>query len=390
MKFGVNYTPRVGWFHSWLDFSASEVARDLDAIASLGVDHIRVFPLWPLLQPNRTLIRERALDDVATVVNLAYERGLTTYVDALQGHLSSFDFLPSWVTTWHRRNLFTDPAVVEAECAVVRALASRLRHTPGAAGLTLGNEFIQFAATRHPDHDVLSSSEARAWLTQLLTAAEEAWPEGTHVHSHDDDLWFEPNQPFNPELAVSLGKLTTVHSWVFGRVGPRFGKAAPELLWFSRYLCELAAGWSTNPHRGVWLQEIGAPSNYVDPEHAASFLTANIARLMGAEGGGVSPHLCGITWWCSHDVSQSLADFPALEHTLGLFDEEGHLKPIGAAYAEAIAAWKDTEPLATDRPTLKLSIAPENRNATDATHEFFDSWIAAALTGDVPRIAINQ
>ena len=33
VRFGVNYTPRVGWFHHWLDFCADEVARDLDTIA---------------------------------------------------------------------------------------------------------------------------------------------------------------------------------------------------------------------------------------------------------------------------------------------------------------------------------------------------------------------
>lgn len=71
MRFGVNHTPSNGWFHSWLDFSPSDTARDLEAIAGLGADHVRVFPLWPVVQPNRTLIRPSALEDVATVVDIA-------------------------------------------------------------------------------------------------------------------------------------------------------------------------------------------------------------------------------------------------------------------------------------------------------------------------------
>ena len=62
-RFGVNYTPSRGWFHHWLDFDLDEVRRDLDAIAALGLDHVRVFPLWPVFQPNRTLIRPRAVAD---------------------------------------------------------------------------------------------------------------------------------------------------------------------------------------------------------------------------------------------------------------------------------------------------------------------------------------
>ncbi|QOQ38074.1 glycoside hydrolase 5 family protein [Trueperella pecoris] len=390
MKFGVNYTPRAGWFHSWLDFDPAAIASDLDAIASLGVDHLRIFPLWPLLQPNRSLIREAGLDDVVTVVELAAERGMNTYVDVLQGHLSSFDFLPAWVSTWHRRNLFTDADVVSGERALVHAMATRLRDVRGARGLSLGNEFIQFAADRHPDQHRASIDQIDAWLEDLLGTARTVWPEGTHVHTHDEDLWFDNTHPFTPAAAVNAGDLTTVHSWVFGRVGPRLGAGAPELEWYSRYLCELAAGWSADPDRGVWLQEIGSPSNYVDPADAAGFLTANIDRLLGAEGGGTAPNLQAITWWCSHDVSRNLVDFPEVEYTLGLFDSDGDIKPIGSAYKEAIERYSDAEPTRIERPTMAITLTPDGRDLADASHEFFDSWMASTLNGDVPRIVVNN
>ena len=111
-RFGVNYTPRIGWFHAWHDLDLDAVGEDLRAISELGLDHVRIFPLWPLLQPNRTLIRPRALDDVRAVVDVAASVDLDVVVDVVQGHLSSFDFVPSWLLTWHRRNMFTDPEVV--------------------------------------------------------------------------------------------------------------------------------------------------------------------------------------------------------------------------------------------------------------------------------------
>ena len=67
---------------------------DLDSIAALGLDHVRVFPLWPVFQPNRTLIRPRAVEQLVALADAAGERGLDVNVDGLQGHLSSFDFQP--------------------------------------------------------------------------------------------------------------------------------------------------------------------------------------------------------------------------------------------------------------------------------------------------------
>lgn len=56
---------------------------------------MRVLPLWPVLQPNRSLIRPEALADVRRVMEMAQQAGLDASVDVLQGHLSSFDFVPS-------------------------------------------------------------------------------------------------------------------------------------------------------------------------------------------------------------------------------------------------------------------------------------------------------
>lgn len=196
MRFGANYTPRQDWFFSWLDLDLAETRRDFDTLKSLGLDHVRIFPLWPLLQPNRTHIRARALADVRDVVRVGADAGLNVVVDVFQGHLSSFDFLPSWVSSWHRRNLFTDPDVVEGQVALVRALGESLADEPNLLGLSMGNEIIQFAAQRHPFTHQISSDEAGAWLTTMLDAAREAVPEGMHTHSYDDDLFFDPTHPF--------------------------------------------------------------------------------------------------------------------------------------------------------------------------------------------------
>ena len=207
MHVGVNYTPRKGWFHSWLDLDLDETAADFEAIARLGLDHVRVFPLWPLLQPNRGLIRPRAVADVVAVADAAHAAGLRVSVDALNGHLSSYDFLPSWVTTWHWANLFTDEVAVSGESALVAELGAALREHPALTGMTLGNEFAQFGAPGpghlHPTVSPATPSDIDAWFDRLLSPLEEAWPAARHHHGFDDGLWFVDAHAFTPRLAVT-------------------------------------------------------------------------------------------------------------------------------------------------------------------------------------------
>lgn len=205
VRFGVNYTPRQGWFHSWLDLDLDAVGEDLAAIASLGADHVRLFPLWPLLQPNRTLIRPRALEDVRAVVDVAAAAGLDAVFDVLQGHLSSFDFVPSWLTSWHRRNMFTDPEVVAATAQLVREVARSVADASNLLGLTLGNEVNQFSASNHPDPDPLEVGQAEAWTRTLLEAAREGAPEGMHTVANYDAAWFIDDHAFTPDQSAASG-----------------------------------------------------------------------------------------------------------------------------------------------------------------------------------------
>lgn len=391
MRFGVNYTPREGWFHSWLDFDPGKVRADLEQIASLGVDHIRVFPLWPLLQPNRSLIRSQAIDDVGTVVQIAHECGLDTTVDVLQGHLSSFDFLPSWVTSWHEVNVFTDEAAVSAESQLILTLGKALRELPGFSGLSLGNEFIQFAAPRHPQSQKITHEQAQKWLETLLSQAQRVAPGKIHTFSHDDDIWFDSQHPFVPGDAVQFGDNITVHSWIFGTVAPHYGKSAVELTWFARYLCELADAWARAygiAPRPIWLQEVGAPEHWIEREDIPQFVRDTMLNLRGDSSCGLSPNLRAITWWCSHDVNSDLADFPHFEHSLGLFDQHGAVKPVGQAFAAAIREWGNPDP-AHSRESQEIELGTHNRQLLNADQDFFANWVRWARGGQVKRIDIK-
>lgn len=387
MRIGVNYTPREGWFHSWLDLNLDSIRADFDQIAGLGLDHVRVFPLWPLLQPNRGLIRPGAIRDLLGVVDAAQAAGLAVSVDALNGHLSSYDFLPSWVVTWHRQNLFTDEVAVAGEAALVSELAAALREHPAVTGMTLGNEFAQFAGPapghRHPMLSEATPTDIDAWFGRVLDPLEAAWPDGTHHHGFDDDLWFVDKHPFTPRHAVTRGAATTVHSWVFAQVGPRYGAGHPALTSFPRYLLELARAWSPDPARPLWLQEVGAPRTHVADEDAATFVSATIDAVVD------TPGLEAVTWWCSHDVDRSLLDFPELEYSLGLFTSGGAAKPEARLLAERVpelrAATPPAGPDPAARPVLEFEAdwrTGTGRGLTNPLGAFFDEWQARFADGE--------
>lgn len=341
---------------------------------------------WPILQPNRTFIQRTAVDDVRRLVEVGGARGLDVSVDVIQGHLSSFDFLPAWLATWHRRNIFTDPEAVAAQAALVSALHGALDELPNYLGMTLGNEINQFSGAPHPDPMRATPDEVTSWLTTLL-AGVPADSSVLRLHAEYDAVWYLDGHPFLPTHASRIGDVTAIHSWVFNGTAQREGGMSNESLRHAEYLVELSRAFATSPDRPVWLQEIGAPGNVVDESEAADFCERSVRHAAD------SPALWGITWWGSHDVSSRLADFPAFEHTLGLLDEDGRPKDIGLRFSELAAELRDA-PNALERNTAVIvpvddSEVPTSRAALGPGGSIFEDWMARARDNERPTLVTS-
>ncbi|OJX97469.1 MAG: glycosyl hydrolase [Micrococcales bacterium 73-15] len=391
MRFGVNYTPSQGWFHSWLDLDHAAIARDFAQIAGLGLDHVRIFPLWPIVQPNRALVRSAALREIREVVDLAGEAGLDVEVDAIQGHLSSFDFLPSWLATWHDRNMFTSPDVVGSLADYVRAVSSSVADAPNLLGVSVGNEVNQFAARPHPHPHEAAPAQVTHWLDAMIGAAREglggAAPAAGVTHSMYDASWYDDRQPFLPDHAAELGDLTVTHSWVFNGAAQRHGPLGSGSVRHAEYLLRLSAAWHRDPDRRLWLQEVGAPTNVVPVDDAPEFVERTVRNA------ATVPGLWGITWWCSHDVAGSLADFPPLEYDLGLLTSDGEVKPTGRRFAELAERRDELVPTTGPGPALVLddSDPATYRAQLGPGGSFFEAWNAAASeTGTGPRVVLRS
>lgn len=390
MKYGVNYTPSHDWFYFWLHPEWDSVARDLDAIASLGMDHIRIFPLWPVLQPNRTWINQAGLEDLRHMALLADERGLDVYSDVIQGHMSSFDFVPSWLLSWHDRNMFTDEAAVEAQCQLISAVYHSLEDLPHFAGLTIGNECNQFTDQIHPQRMRATSSQVHDWLDKLLEPLREKALKQKRVllHCENDAVWYQDEHAFLPCLASNQGDMTCIHSWVFNGTAQNYGALSEESTRHAEYLIELSKAFSEDPHRPVWLQEIGAPLNVMEEDEAPDFCRSSIRFALECAD------LFGITWWCSHDINDNLHDFPSFEHRLGLFDQEGKLKCTGRVFQEMAAIDCDMPQASRKRTALVVdsdeSGDPVPRSACSPGGSIFCTWMDMSRQGSVPAMVSSQ
>lgn len=376
LRLGANYVPSDGWFYSWLDFDADAVRADLADLAGLGMDHVRIFPIWPWIQPGRGHLRAGAIADVRTVIRIAADLGLDVCVDLVQGHLSSFDFVPSWALTWHGASIFQDDRVRSGLTAYVSRMTSELASEPNVFAFTIGNE-VNNLSPANPTTRQASTVWARELVDCVRTHAR---PDQQVIHSLFDDAFYAPDHPFSPGDVTSIGDVSSVHSWVFNGTSTIDGPLGPATTGHAAYLSELAVACG-EPGRPVWLQEVGAPLPDVPADHAAEFVRRTVAAATAI------PQLTGVTWWCSHDIAREQLDFPDREYDLGLFTVDRRPKPAALALCEAMAEARACAPAADTARTLLTAPAdivrdPLQRASVAPGSEFHRSWVGESTRGD--------
>lgn len=391
-RFGVNYVPSVDWMFQWMNIDSDVIRHDFEAIARLGMDHVRVFPLWPVLQPNRGLIRQKALDDVRRVVEIAGEFGMDAFVDVIQGHMSGFDFVPTWLLNWHRGNMFTDDGAIQAQVDLIRAIEASVTDLDNYGGLTLGNEVNQFVAPPNPDAMTATPAQVHRWLTTLLAAARPSRPGRVAAHSENDHAWYRDGHPFVPADVARLGTVSTVHSWVFNGTGQKYGGLSSESVNHAAYLLQLAHAFTTEPGKPVWLQEVGAPSICLTDDEMPEFAERTFESVLQTDD------LFGITWWCSHDVDRRFLDFKNVEYSLGLLNTDQTVKPTGRRLAALIENARRSPGSATaGTPTTGPMIAidvdtndvPLSRASLGPGGDLFERWHSAAREGHTPTLTLQ-
>jgi endo-1,4-beta-mannosidase len=332
LRFGVNYTPSQSWWYCWLDWDRRSIEADLQAVARLNMDHIRIHCLWPYFQPEPNHLSVSALSRLCEVLDIAGDCGLDVQVTVLNGWLSGFTFRPAWQRT---RNMFTDPTMIEAEKRLFSGIADRVGTHPCFMGFDLGNEL---GVLQHHNGETVTMSEADAWQAAMFAHCEQIAPGKLHVNGVDHLHWFR-NAGFSRTALATLGAATSIHAWIgFTGFLDRYGAFSAGGLGLAEYSVELAKAYHCDLSRPVWVQEFGAQTSWIDEAQFPDFAEQTIRRAVTCSG------LWGLTWWSSHDLPRHFQSFDPGEYINGLLDPDNRVKPVGARLAELVAEFRQRPP----------------------------------------------
>lgn len=320
-RFGVNYTPSHNWWFCWNDWDTDPIKKDLDQLASLGLDHLRIFPIWPFFQPNATYVSSAHLDRLNQLLTLMGERNMDAVVTIFTGQLSGQYFLPPFAKS--KDHFYTDPQMWSAQELMIKETAKVLRAHENIIGFDFGNEMQSCWQDTQTVGD--------AWMKKMFALMNAELPKGLHVNGAGPDPWFDPNT-FSPEAMASY-PLPVMHAYPHWSGALRYGGPMdPPSTKLLTAFAALIRSYARNPQKPVWAAEYNTCIESMPEKQQAQWLET---ATLGAIESGV----CWFSFWDSYDTNRKFK-FASLEYSLGLFTNDRRLKEQGRVYKELAAAYR--------------------------------------------------
>jgi endo-1,4-beta-mannosidase len=326
IRFGLNYVPSKNWWYCWNDWQRDQIAADLDAIAALGADHVRVMALWPWFQPNPLTVSAAHLRRLGELLDEAAARGLDVLVAPLTGWLSGYTFLPPWVADGGKVfQAAAQPGIRGYFAALLNELSGRENFL----GFDVGNEINCLAPFAMP------AADGDAWAARLAAWLRPRLHGRWLVNGVDHAPWLT-GRTFSTEHLVTTYDAAAVHAWpLFTSCLTRGALDDAPALRIGAFLTHLVRHQQRryNVSAPVWIQEFGCSELWGDAAAREQYLRASVANA--ARAGAT-----WFTWWCSHEIDRAY-QFDPLEYDLGLLTTDNRPKPLAAVWREVVAAHAD-------------------------------------------------
>ena len=303
LKFGANYVHSNKWFRDWAELDLSYTEKDIAAIASLGLDHVRMHLMWDIFQPEKHRVCESAMRNLRASLDICHRYGIDVLITVFDGYMSGFIFRPDWAESGR---FMADADLIEGELWLLEQLAATVGDHPALMGIDLGNELNMFAYGER--FDSITVEEGDAWNGLLCDKAISLFPGKVVVNGTDHSSWFFPSHAFSRPALANTGTLTSLHTWIEFTQARRYGDESPHVMHQQDFMIEIARAYATDPHRKVWVQEFGISDLWLAPERQENFLRTAMQNAATCEG------LFGFTYWCSHDLKREWTGFDQLDH----------------------------------------------------------------------------
>ena len=381
MRFGVNYIPSKNWLHNWIDFDERAVREDLEAIRSIGLDHIRAHLIWPYFQVNPTKMSDATMKNLERFTRLCEEVGLDFCLSLFTGWMSGFHFYPSFMKAHRSFAMFSGESEREYEKFYIRQIASVVAQSPNFLGFDLGNELS--CVTPLDKNTTIQGNDA--WQDDMFAVCEECAPGKLHNNGVDHKPWFF-ERDFSRSGLANTGALTPLHCWTFFTgASQRGGLLSTASLHIGEYMAELAKAYSNDPARKIWIQEFGCSKHWIEAESESieAFLEGSFQALCETDG------MWGLTWWCSHDLPDELSGYDKIEYDLGLLDVNNQPKPAAKVLARLIAQYKQN-PIQPVQRSEAMVYQPAKEHTAEESWAFAEKFMAAIEQGKRPAIVLPE
>ncbi|MCS6243850.1 MAG: cellulase family glycosylhydrolase [Opitutus sp.] len=292
----------------WERWDADEVARDLDTLASLGLNAIRFFLRWQDFEPESGRYDEVQFDRLDWLLAQCAKRRLHVNPSLFVGWMSGGIFWPRWKG---ERNLFSDPEMIERSEAFARKAAKVFaRYRDCIFTVDLGNELNCL-----PESNAAGRGAVGAWCDRICAAVRAEMTGVLMVSGCElnqvvsDTPWSFDNQPGTDLFSIHN---YPVSNWSCLPIG---GMADPLSRRMSPFFCAYARA-----HGPVFFQEFGSFLTLAVEEQRAYL--AEVLPAVAATG------VNGMLWWCLNDIDSQEHPYELCEQerSLGLVDREGRLK----------------------------------------------------------------
>jgi endo-1,4-beta-mannosidase len=351
-RFGVNYTPSRDWWFCWNDWDAGSIARDLDAIAGLGADHLRIMLVWPFFQPNPKWVSGAHLDRLDQLLTLMAERKLDALVTVFTGQLSGWYFLPSFNRL--SDGFYTTKLMGDAQELFVRALARVIKPHANVIGFDFGNELNTCWQAPTKDGD--------AWMARMFALMHEVLPNGLHVNGVDHNPWFK-EETFSPQ-ALAAARFPVMHCYPWWTGALKYGGAMdPPSVKLLAAMAALIRSYAGDARKPVWAGEFNTCIEALPEKGQAEWLEKAVTAAIEQ----------GVSWfgyWDSHDVDRKF-EFNPLEYTLGLLTNDGRVKEQGRVFRQLAETYRGK---AVKFSTASLPQPPQARTMA-GTWAWINEWL---------------